>query len=580
MRKEFKVLVAVLLVLRVVVWLTGCGEKEVHEAKVVPNVVRVYDVESQDRARISKTSYEGYLSASDQLNSSDVKQRESAEKIVAGYDEIMFIHHEYRLGVFTGVGQGAGTPYSWLLSQVEKDTGIDIEYILKDNWEEVRKEIAETKDDGVTTIVLFNNSYDESLLKAAVSGNYVNMEAAMEDAGLYDTELYHQRVIDAGKIDGGQYLVPLLYTVPGMIHGERSSMEKPIAITSVEEYDSESLSYDEFLIKLDQAMEEVQNDVMNVPFLSAGFYEKQPDIFLLASGLEWDDYENQKDLFKILLDYVKAYNDSVNDLYGMTNQELYMMYLEMNERNTYGDPLTEGMMEDLRIEMPGEMPLEFATTIVSDAYMDRIQYFVESTGADDIAFHSILGLLSYSKYYCPGPLGEQREYGTMEYYPVGIIGENSAFSAQPVSYAAVVEGGSEEMAAKVIMALLNGKVQGKFGLSPCKEVEAWQMEEWRSGAVDLMHIRSIIMSYEGDYILDINAMSEWGSTGSSGGEISRAVAAEQLREQIDNVVVAEIPDREILAIWQDTLTETVDSGLSAEAGFELLCERMDAWYGK
>ena len=75
-------------------------------------------------------------------------------------------------------------------------------------------------------------------------------------------------------------------------------------------------------------------------------------------------------------------------------------------------------------------------------------------------------------------------------------------------------------------------------------------------------------------------MSEWGSTGSSGGEISRAVAAEQLREQIDNVVVAEIPDREILAIWQDTLTEAVDSDLSAEAGFELLCERMDAWYGK
>ncbi len=580
MRKEFKVVVAVLLVLRVVVWLTGCGEKDVHVAKVVPNVVRVYDVESQDRARMSKASYEEYLNASDQLNSSDVKQRERAEKIVAGYDEIVFNQHEYRLGIFTGVGQGASTPYSWLLSQVEKDTGIDIEYILKDNWEEVRKEIAETKGDGITTIVLFNNSYDQSLLKEAVSGNYVDMEAAMEEAGLYDKELYHQTVIGAGKIDGGQYLVPLLYTVPGMIHGERGSVEKPITITSSEEYVSESLSYEEFLIKLDQAMEEVQNDVMNVPFLSVGFYENQPDIFLLASGLEWDNYDNQKDLFKILLDYVKAYKDSVNDLYGMTNQELYMMYLEMNERNTYGDPLTEGMMEDLLIEMPEEMPLEFATTIVSDAYMDRTQYFVESTGADEIAFHSILGLLSYSNYYCPGSHGEQREYGTMEYYPVGIMGEDGAFSAQPISYAAVVEGGSEELAAKVILALLNGKVQGKFGLSPCKEVEAWQMEEWLSGVVDLMHIRSIVMSYEGDYMLDINAMSAWGSTGSSGGEISQSVAAEQLREQIDNVVVAEIPDREALTIWQDALTEAVEADLSAEAGFEMLCERMDSWYGK
>ena len=41
-----------------------------------------------------------------------------------------------------------------------------------------------------------------------------------------------------------------------------------------------------------------------------------------------------------------------------------------------------------------------------------------------------------------------------------------------------------------------------------------------------------------------------------------------------------IPDREILTIWQDTLTEAVDSGLSAEAGFELLCERMDEWYAE
>ena len=52
----------------------------------------------------------------------------------------------------------------------------------------------------------------------------------------------------------------------------------------------------------------------------------------------------------------------------------------------------------------------------------------------------------------------------------------------------------------------------------------------------------------------------------------------QVRNQIDHIVSAEIPDREILAIWQDTLTESVESGLTAQAGFELLCERMDAWY--
>ena len=52
----------------------------------------------------------------------------------------------------------------------------------------------------------------------------------------------------------------------------------------------------------------------------------------------------------------------------------------------------------------------------------------------------------------------------------------------------------------------------------------------------------------------------------------------QVRNQIDHIVSAEIPDREVLSIWQDTLTESVEQGLSPQAGFELLCERMDAWY--
>ena len=56
------------------------------------------------------------------------------------------------------------------------------------------------------------------------------------------------------------------------------------------------------------------------------------------------------------------------------------------------------------------------------------------------------------------------------------------------------------------------------------------------------------------------------------------IYASQVQNQIDNIVSAEIPDRELLTIWQDTLTESVESGLSAQAGFELLCQRMDEWY--
>ena len=58
----------------------------------------------------------------------------------------------------------------------------------------------------------------------------------------------------------------------------------------------------------------------------------------------------------------------------------------------------------------------------------------------------------------------------------------------------------------------------------------------------------------------------------------REMYISQVEEQLGNIAVAQIPDREILSIWQDTLTESVESGLSAQAGFELLCERMDEWY--
>ena len=69
-----------------------------------------------------------------------------------------------------------------------------------------------------------------------------------------------------------------------------------------------------------------------------------------------------------------------------------------------------------------------------------------------------------------------------------------------------------------------------------------------------------------------------GSTGGGYMVEDREMYISQLEEQLGNVAVAQIPDREILSIWQDTLTESVESGLSAQAGFELLCERMDAWY--
>ena len=74
-----------------------------------------------------------------------------------------------------------------------------------------------------------------------------------------------------------------------------------------------------------------------------------------------------------------------------------------------------------------------------------------------------------------------------------------------------------------------------------------------------------------------NADAFWQGMMSTAGAINREIVSQQLKEQLAHVDVAQIPDREVLAIWRDTLNEAVERELSAEVGFELLCQRMEAW---
>lgn len=80
--------------------------------------------------------------------------------------------------------------------------------------------------------------------------------------------------------------------------------------------------------------------------------------------------------------------------------------------------------------------------------------------------------------------------------------------------------------------------------------------------------------YEDDTILKNNYFE--GALDSC--KFGESVYAEQLRNQLAHITFAQISDQEVLKIRQETLTEAVDSGLSAEAGFELLCQRLIDWY--
>ena len=215
-----------------------------------------------------------------------------------------------------------------------------------------------------------------------------------------------------------------------------------------------------------------------------------------------------------------------------------------------------------------------------------MKYWAESSTSEEIPFHSIVGLLSYSGFWTNGdsPLdgkSVEKEYGSMEYWPVAMMGEEAAYAAQPICYAAVVDDGDTEMAMKVITQLLNQEVKAKYGLSPCLATREAQLESWDTEGRfdDLKFVRDIEYDAASQSYDDTKVDAPWGQEiGANGGRFAHQVASEQLREQLSAVATAQIPDSEAVAIWQDTLAEASQQGLSAEAGFELLCERMDAWY--
>ena len=112
MKKRFKILIVVIIA--VCLCLIACGEKKEHEKDPESKKVRIYDVEPQDRP-----------------------------------DVLMNVQHYVRLGVVKHVGYGRwetgyGTedlqvPFANQLEQIEEASGAEIEYIVVDNWEELRK---------------------------------------------------------------------------------------------------------------------------------------------------------------------------------------------------------------------------------------------------------------------------------------------------------------------------------------------------------------------------------------------------------------------------------------------------------
>ena len=461
----------------ILIGIPACTNNEVNEEQYESNVIRIYDVEP----------LETYDTQCDQ--------------------------HYMRVGFLPHIEEenSETAPFANQIEAIEEETGVDIEYVVVSSWEELRKEQEAFEDINVTEMILFNNTYDESIIKEAISGKYANMDAALQEYGFYEEGKYNQAVLDAGILETGQMLVPILYNVSGMIHGDVQEYDyeewKELAYGHAEEA---KIDFKDFISMLNEAMVTADVEEMEIPFLSGADYEDKIDLFLMAAGKRWDGFQEQEEIFNVLYEYLKTYRETQGDsTEKKTIQQLYMKHIkEKQNTKAFGEfgpaMLTNKIADDLRINLAdasidGNNDSQLFLHELITSLLDRTNYFVESTGADEIAFHSVYGLLSYRNYYVVQNFSANNSMtdfevytsGNMEYWPIGVYGSKYEYAAQPICYAAVVEGGNTRLAAKVLQSMMNQETDIKFGISLSNQTMEKQVDTWANMHDDIGKTREI-----------------------------------------------------------------------------------------
>ncbi len=534
----------IICILALCMLLTSCQSAEVREKSLEQKLVQIYDV---------------------------IPVPEEA----ACYGEHQYEFHTVRHGMAYTIGAEMEKHASFhtIIDGVSYRSGMDVEYFIFNSWEELRQSLENSQSDGATKIILYNNSYDESLIKEVVSGNYMDLAQRFKEEGIYDDENYQQAVLAAGNIDGRQLLVPILYNVYGMVG-------------ATESYEAAAPTYTEFLQMLQDAMNTGHNYAQLSSISTAILEGRDPDLFWYAAGEDWYGYENQEELFTLLQQYLTKYwSEAVNEM-KLKDTWAEIIKKEDQKSQQYHEVyeytyLSAGEKEVLAAEDEG------VDATMWHSLLSQVAYIAEAGGSEENAYHSVMGLINWSmshvgslqwRYTAAGAAG-QNDFG---YWPIQMLSKEG-YAAQPTCYAAVLGDGDEEAAFKVIQELMKQSFMLQFGFSTYTPAWREKFDAWcrvnnmqATGYTRSVRKPPKIMKWEEmqgwqiyrpyeartDYPYYLNTVDE-----------IKAL----LDHQLTNITFAQIVDAEVQSIWQDTLVESVRSGLSPEAGFELLCERMAAW---
>ena len=522
--------------------LTACQKVEVREQKEEELAVEIYDV---------------------------IQVPENVE----AYGEYQYEFHTVRHGLVYTIGaeEGMHASFHSIMEGLEYRSGVKIDYFIFGSWEELRESLKNAENDGATKIVLYNNSYDESLIKEVTGGNYMDLGPRFEEEGIYEDQNYQQAVLAAGRLDGQQLLVPILYNVYGMVG-------------ATEDYEAIEPTYTEFIEMLKDKMNTEQESAQISSISTAILDGRDPDLFWYAAGEEWYNYEKQEELFTQLYQYQSKYWNEA--LHEMELKDAWASIIKKEDlvtqqANATRDEtaLTPIELEALGIESEGENKYLWNTLLSHTAYV------VESSGCEENAYHSIMGLLNWSmgeighmhRIYTITGEGKENNFG---YWPIQML-DKAGYAAQPTCYAAVIGDGNQEAAFKVLQELMKQPFALQFGFSTYTPAWREKFDSW-------CNMGNMRAEGYGRYVRSYSEPKQWEERqglpvyriyhAGNVGDLDTIDEVEVLLDQqLSNIQFAQVADREVQSIWQDTLTESIQSGLTAEEGFELLCERMTEW---
>ncbi len=452
-------------------------------------------------------------------------------------------------------------------------SGMDVEYFIFGSWEELRQSLKNSQSDGATKIILYNNSYDQSLIKEVVSGDYIDFEQRFEEEGIYEDENYQQAVLAAGNIDGRQLLVPILYNVYGMVG-------------ATENYKAIEPTYAEFLQmiqdKMNSGLEYAQISSISTAILEG----RDPDLFWYAAGEDWYDYENQEELFAMLQQYlIKYWNEAVNEM-KLKDTWAEIIKKEDLKRQQFDPAAQETILTGSELEAL-EAEGESQDSTIWHVLLSQAAYMVEAGGSEENAYHSVMGLINWSMSHIGGvrsrmTLANQAGQTDFGYWPVQMLSKEG-YAAQPTCYAAVLGDGDEEAAFRVIQELMKQSFALQFGFSVYTPAWRDKFDAWcRTGNMQATgYMRGVRRVPKQSAWEEKQANTIYWPYSYINGSPYNLDTIEEIEilldHQLANITFAQVTDIEVQSIWQDTLEESVRSGLSSEEGFDLLCERMAEW---